>query len=217
MNHRRPPPPTPAAVAAATRFQIASSMHRSTEELKAGLPHILQSPRDGGRVDAIVVRPETDSRQDVPSCRFDIGSGALGDRWVQRFASPPLPGMPDQDSQITLMNSRAAQLLAGSRERWALAGDQLYVDLDLGVENLRPGDRLRAGSVLLEVSPMAHDGCAKFAKRYGVSALALVNSPEGKRMHLRGIYARVVQPGVIQVGDAIRKEAPASANHPSGS
>jgi hypothetical protein len=186
-------------------------MHRSPEALQAGLPHILQSPRDGGRVDAIVVRPSTDGRQNLASCHFDVGSGAVGDRWVKRFPSPPLPGMSEQESQVTIMNSRAVQLLAGDRDRWALAGDQLYVDLHLGSDNLKTGDRLRVGSVVLEVTPMAHNGCRKFAARYGEAALAFVNSPEGKRLHLRGIYVRVVQPGVIQVGDLVRKDGPDNA------
>jgi len=116
--------------------------------------------------------------------------------------------MPEQDSQVTLMNSRAVQVIAGHRERWALAGDQLYVDLHLGVDNLRAGDRLRIGPAVLEVTAMAHNGCRKFAARYGNAALAFVNSPEGKQQHLRGIYARVVEPGVIQVGDLIQKEPP---------
>lgn len=186
-------------------------MHRSTEELQAGVPHILQSPRDGGRVEAIVIRTAIDAREDLASCPFDVGSGAVGDRWVRRFPSPPLPGMSEQNSQVTLMNSRAVNLIAGSRDRWGLAGDQLYVDLHLGVENLRTGDRLRLGNVVLEVTPMPHNGCRKFAARFGNAALAFVNSPEGKRLHLRGIYARVVQAGVIQVGDSVWKAPHATA------
>lgn len=181
------------------------AMHRTAAELNAGLDEVRKSPRDEGRVEAIVVRPATDERREMTTCRFAVGAGADGDRWVERFPSPPLPGMKEQDSQITLMNSRAVRLISGARDRWALAGDQLYVDLDLGVENLRPGDRLRAGTVVFEITPMPHNGCRKFASRYGDDALAFVNSPEGKHLHLRGIYARVVEAGEIRVGDAIRK------------
>ncbi len=180
-------------------------MHRTPDELKAGLADILQSPRDTGRVDAIVVRPEPTSRLDLTSCRFDVVGGAVGDRWIGRFPSPPLPGMAEQASQVTLMNSRAVRLLAGDRNRWTLAGDQLYVDLHLGEDNLQSGDQLRIGSVVLEITPEPHNGCRKFAEHYGVAALAWVNSPEGKRLHLRGIHARVVQSGEIRAGDAVTK------------
>lgn len=182
-------------------------MHRTTEELQAGLIEIQNSPSDIGVVKAIVVRPTTDERLDLPACRFEIGSGAAGDRWVERFPSPPLPGTSEQESQITLMNARVAQLLAGSRDRWALAGDQLFVDFDLSEANLRPGNRLRVGGALLEITPMPHNGCRKFSARYGPAALAFVNSPEGKRLHLRGIYARVVEAGEIRVGDRVDKAA----------
>jgi MOSC domain-containing protein YiiM len=106
------------------------------------------------------------------------------------------------------MNSRAAQLVAGSRERWELAGDQLFVDLDLSEANLRAGDRLSVGSAVLEVTRQPHNGCRKFSARFGPAALAFVNSPEGKQLHLRGIYARVIQSGEVRVGDRIDKIAP---------
>jgi MOSC domain-containing protein YiiM len=96
-------------------------------------------------------------------------------------------------------------LLAQHEERWALAGDQLYVDFDLSDENIPPGTRLAIGSAVLEVSAEPHTGCKKFSARFGVEAMKFVNSPEGKRLHLRGINARIVQAGRIQVGDAVNK------------
>lgn len=107
-----------------------------------------------------------------------------------------------------MMNSRAAELVSGSRDRWPRAGDQLRLDLDLPEDNLRAGDRLRIGSVVvLEVAPMPHNGCRKFAARYGPAALAFVNSPIGKRLHLRGLSDRVVTGGLVRVGDPVRKES----------
>jgi MOSC domain-containing protein YiiM len=103
------------------------------------------------------------------------------------------------------MNVRATALLAQSEERWALAGDQLYVDFDLSEDNIPPGARLAIGSAVLEVSAQPHTGCKKFSARFGVEAMKFVNSPEGKRLHLRGINTRVVQAGVIHVGDAVKK------------
>ena len=182
--------------------------HRTLVQLEAGLPHVRSSPAQAGRLDAIVVRPDRDTRRDLASCHLDPVGGAEGDRWIAGHPSPPLPGMPPQDSQLTLMNSRAAELVAGSRDRWPLAGDQLYLDLDLSEDNLRAGDRLRIGSVVvLEVTPMPHNGCRKFAARYGPAALAFVNSPIGRHLHLRGIYARVVTGGLVRVGDPVRKES----------
>ena len=97
------------------------------------------------------------------------------------------------------------ELIAGERARWALAGDQLYVDLDLSAANLPPGTRLAIGSSVLEVTAQPHAGCRKFVDRFGLDALMFVNSPVGKRLHLRGINARVAQPGVVRRGDLIRK------------
>ena len=103
------------------------------------------------------------------------------------------------------MNARAIALLAQSEEHWPLAGDQLYVDMDLSDDNLPPGTQIAIGTAVLEVSPDPHTGCQKFSSRFGVEALKFVNSPEGKRLHLRGINTKVTQAGVIRVGDAIKK------------
>lgn len=183
-------------------------MFRGAEELRAGLEHVKASPRDAGRLEAIVVRPAPNLRRELKVCRLDVAFGAEGDRWSEKVPSTPLPGFEDQSSQLTLMNARAAQLVAGSRERWELAGDQLFVDLDLSEANLRAGDRLSVGSAVLEVTHQPHNGCRKFSARFGPAALAFVNSPEGKQLHLRGIYARVIQAGEVRVGDRIDKIAP---------
>lgn len=180
------------------------------EELRAGLGAVMASPKDGGHLEAIVVRPERDARREVVECQMDVLLGASGDRWGTQFSSPPLPGMPVLDSQLTLMNSRAAALVAVERSRWELAGDQLYVDFDLSEANLRAGDRLKVGDVVLEITAKAHLGCRKFAARFGEEALAFVNSPEGKQLHLRGIYAKVVVPGQVRRGDPIHKLSTAS-------
>ena len=104
-----------------------------------------------------------------------------------------------------IMNARVIELLAGDRERWQLAGDQIYLDLDLSEENLPPGTQLTIGEAIIEVTAVPHTGCKKFAQRFGIEAMKFVNSPEGKQLHLRGINAKVVKPGRIRIGDIARK------------
>jgi len=177
---------------------------RTTSELEAQLGWIGGAPRRVGRLDAIVIRPARDARRVLDSCRVDPVGGLEGDRWVHGFSSPPLPGMPEQSNQVTAMCSRVAETLSGTKDRWALAGDQLYVDLDLSEESLHPGDRVRIGATaLFEVTDEPHLGCRKFARRYGDAALSWVNSPEGRRRRFRGIHFRVVSPGTVQVGDPV--------------
>ena len=95
--------------------------------------------------------------------------------------------------------------VSGSQERWPLAGDQLFVDLNIGLDNLPAGTRLAVGAAVIEVTAEPHTGCKKFVARYGMEAMTFVNSPEGKQMCLRGINTKVVEAGAIRVGDKITK------------
>jgi hypothetical protein len=174
-------------------------------ELEAGLVLIRQSPADAGAVEMIVRRPALGEREVLAQGYLDLDEGLLGDTWRARGSSMTSDGLADPDAQITLMNARAVALIAGDRERWSLAGDQLYVDLDLSGDNLPPGTHLAIGSAVVAVTAVPHTGCAQFRERFGADALKFVNSKSGRSLNLRGINTRVVQSGGIRVGDAVTK------------
>lgn len=171
--------------------------HATIEMLDAGLDEVRRSPKDDGMLQMIVRRPKIDEREIVEEAELNPEVGLVGDSWSSR-ATPRWT--PHPDTQLTIMNSRAAALVAQERDRWPLAGDQLYIDLDLSVENLPPGTRLSLGSAIIEVTKPPHQGCSKFAARFGEVAQEFVNSPVGRELNLRGINARVARAGVIRVG-----------------
>lgn len=174
-----------------------TARHLTQAELEAGLDYIKQSPSDAGVLEAIVIRPATNERQVLDAVDVSPEGGVHGDRWVKTSKS--------FDVSVTLMNSRAAALVAQDKSRWPLAGDQLYVDFDLSEDNLPPGARLSVGEAVFEVSAKDHTGCAKFAARFGADAWQFVNSPEGARLNLRGINVKVVQAGAVRVGDSVKR------------
>jgi len=172
-------------------------------ELEAGLDHLRAAPRGEGVVEMIVRRPVVDERELVDEAELDLVEGLVGDSWRARGRSGGRPA--NEKAQITVMNARSTALVAGDRERWPLAGDQLYVDFDLSGEHIPPGTRLAVGTAVIEVTDDPHTGCKKFSARFGLEALLFVNSPEGKTLNLRGINTRVVEAGTVRVGDAIRR------------
>ena len=180
----------------------------SMSQLESGLDHIRQAPKDQGTLKMIVQRPREDERNVIDEGELSLSEGLVGDSWRARASRHAPDGSAHLYAQITVMNARCIAVLAQTEERWALAGDQLYVDFDLSDENIPPGTRLAVGSAILEVSAEPHSGCKKFSSRFGVEAMKFVNSPEGKQLHLRGINAKVIQPGTIRVGDAVSKLAP---------
>ena len=107
--------------------------------------------------------------------------------------------------QLNLMNARVAMLVAQKADRRALAGDQLYIDLDLSDANLPAGTELEIGSAVIKVTDQPHTGCRKFVEHFGIDAMKWVNSPIGRELNLRGINARVVRPGKISVGEIVVK------------
>ena len=180
--------------------------HLTMDELNAGLEHISQSPADSGVLKLIACRPAIGERELLEEGQLDLATGLVGDNWVSRgeLATPKRTANPD--AQLTIMNARVADLVSGSQARWPLAGDQLYVDLDLSLTNLPAGTRLAIGSAVVEVTAEPHTGCKKFVERFGMDAMTFVNTGEGKEMCLRGINTRVAQAGTIRVGDAVTKQ-----------
>ena len=141
----------------------------SVAELEAGLDHVRAAPPEAGTLELIVRRPAPGEREVLATGILDPRLGLVGDGWSSRPASSRRPGGPSLDSQLTIMSARAAALVSGGAdpERWALAGDQLYVDLNIGLRNLPVGSRLAIGHAVLEVTPAAHTGCGKFVRRFG--------------------------------------------------
>jgi MOSC domain-containing protein YiiM len=168
--------------------------HLTREELEAALDHLREAPRNEGVVQLIVRRPRVDEREVLEEAELDPVKG-----------SKTADGGPHPEMQINIMNSRVTALVAQEKSRWSLAGDQLYIDMDLSKENLPAGTRLEIGSAVLEVSPLPHTGCHKFVARFGVEAMKFVNSPVGKELCLRGINAKVVQAGVVRLGSTAKK------------
>ena len=179
--------------------------HLTMEELEAGLEAIRQAPKDEGRLALIVRRPEIDAREALEDGELDRTQGLVGDNWKTRGSSRTVDGSAHPEMQLNVMNARVIALLAQEKERWQLAGDQLFIDLDISMENLPPGRRLAIGTAVIEVTEQPHTGCAKFMARFGKEALKFVNSAEGKALRLRGMNARVVEAGVIRVGDVVKK------------
>lgn len=179
--------------------------HLTFDELTSGLSEIRQSPADKGILKAIVVRPASNERISLSQCEISPELGVHGDNWAKGCWMSLPDGTPHPDVQVAIMNARTIALIAQDEDRWPIAGDNLYVDLNLSDDNLQAGQQLSLGSAVLEITEVAHNGCKKFVQRFGADAVKFVNSDLGKKLRLRGIYARVVQAGDIGVGDEIEK------------
>jgi hypothetical protein len=181
--------------------------HLTMAELEAALDAIRAAPKDEGVLQLIVRRPQIEERQVLEAGELHLLEGLIGDCWKTRGSSRTADGSADPDMQLNIMNSRVTALVAQDKDRWQIAGDQLYIDMDLSAENLPAGTQLLIGSAVIEVTPPLHTGCKKFVSRFGLDAMKFVNSSVGRELHLRGINARVVQPGVIRVGQVVKKLA----------
>ena len=188
-----------------TKSSLTSVKHLTMEELHAGLDEIRDAPAEEGKLLLIVRRPRIEERECVDEAELDVNDGLIGDSWKSRGSLRTADGSPHPDMQINVMNARVTALVAQDKDRWQLAGDQLYLDMDLSEQNVPAGTRLAIGSAVIEVTPPPHMGCKKFVARFGLEAMKFVNSPVGVELHLRGINAKVVQSGTVRVGDIARK------------
>jgi MOSC domain-containing protein YiiM len=176
-----------------------------TRDFEPHLDHVRAAPRDEGRLELIVRRPAVDEREAVPEARLDPELGLAGDGWLARGSRSTPDGTADPACQVTLISTRVLAAIEPDATRWPLAGDQLYVDFDLSEDALPPGSRVAIGSAVVEVSEKPHTGCAKFSARFGSDALRWINSPVGRAHRMRGLNARVVEPGTVREGDAVRR------------
>ncbi len=128
--------------------------HSTSAALAAGMPEIQRSPREQGTLAMIVRRPRRGEREVLEVATLDVEHGLVGDRWAL--------GKRRRVNQLTLINTRLMALIADTRERWPLAGDQLYVDFDLRLAHLPAGSRVAVGAAEIEVSPEPHTGCKLF-------------------------------------------------------
>jgi MOSC domain-containing protein YiiM len=178
----------------------------TADRLAAQLDHLRDAPTEVGTLALVVVRPAHGEREVLGEGVLDEADGLVGDNWLSRATSRALAEGRHLQAQVTVMSARMVALLATDPGQQALAGDQLYIDLDLSHESLPTGSRLAIGdTAVIEVTAKPHNGCKKFLRWFGEEATAFVNSEVGKAMRLRGLNARVVTGGVVRPGDAVRR------------
>ncbi|MEA1903752.1 MAG: MOSC domain-containing protein [Actinomycetota bacterium] len=180
-------------------------MQRSIAELEPLLDHILSAPKDSGTIELLVRRPAESVREKIESAELDTEVGVVGDNWLDRAREAAGDGVVSKHAQLTLMNSRSADAVAVDRGRWPLCGDQIYVDMDLSMENLPAGSRIKVGTATVEISEVPHTGCPKFSSRFGAEALRFVNVGDGRANRLRGVNAFIVESGTVSLGDVVKK------------
>ena len=182
---------------------MTTDVHMDAQQIDAGVARAGSSPTGVGVVEMIVCRPGVDERKILDRAELVVGIGVVGDNYIERGSPRTDDGQADPEAQLNIMNSRNIDAIAGGdRERWSLAGDQFFVDLDLSVDHLPVGTRLQIGTAVIEVAAKPHNGCAKFSARFGVHAARWVNQAREQRR--RGLCAIVIAPGIVSTGDEIR-------------
>ncbi|MEM9757568.1 MAG: MOSC domain-containing protein, partial [Pseudomonadota bacterium] len=168
----------------------ATDRARSRAELNRALPHILDAPKNDGRLDLIISRPGHGAREMPARVAVSAAAGIAGDHWAQGCWLTDDSGAPHPDVQICMMMSRVIGAIAGDISNWPPAGDNLFLDMDLTPANMPPGTVFTLGTAEFVVTAEPHNGCQSFIDRYGRDACLFVNTGRGKDLRLRGIYAR---------------------------
>ncbi|GJM29802.1 MAG: MOSC domain-containing protein [Cyclobacteriaceae bacterium] len=179
--------------------------HKDYSTIERGFEVVKASPSFEGTVQMVVIRPEVNQRKELDEGQLDVEKGLVGDNWATRGSSQTEDGNAHPGMQINIMNSRVIRLVTHDRSEWKMAGDQLFVDLNLSKSNMPPGTRFTVGDATLEVTDIPHTGCKKFAQRFGTDALKFISTKEGKEWQLRGINAKVIKSGAVKLGDTISK------------
>lgn len=184
---------------------IDPAAFKDRKQLSSMLDQVLSGPKDNGTLDLIVMRPETERRVVPASITVRKAEGVPGDHWITGSGYALDDGTGDPDAQICIMMSRCIRAIAGDKEFWPPAGDNFFIDMDLTPENMPPGTRFAIGSAEFVVTKLKHNGCQSFIDRYGRDACLFVNTGVGKKLRLRGIYARVTKEGTVSTGDRVWK------------
>ncbi len=181
------------------------STHLSYEQLEQGLPDILDAPKDHGELKLISTRPVSGQRELHDTIQLSVEKGVTGDKWDHDCWMTLEDGSSDPEVQVTIINTRSINTIAQHKDRWSLSGDNLFVDMHLGKDNLKTGDQLSLGTSILEITGEPHTACLKFANRYGRDACRFVNEKRGRELRLRGTHAKIVKDGIATLGDKLTK------------
>ena len=173
-----------------------AALHRSLAELEAGLRALPEAAKNSGRLRLIVCRHAPGVHEALQRVRLSVEEGVPGDEWNRRLPRHP-------DAQLTVISHAVAELITNG-QLLTVSGDNLVVELDISAANLPVGTRLRVGEAIVEMTPKPHNGCAKFQARFGADALRFVQAPATRHQNLRGVYWKVVEPGMAEADAPIQ-------------
>ena len=179
--------------------------HVTLAECQAALDHINAAPRDGAVIEQLVARPDFAERAFPDALELTVAGGIKGERWSHSPWLKLPDGSPDPRIQVSIFSKRVMDLCWRDREGQVHPGDPFVVDMNLSFENLPVGTQLQVGEAVVEVSDKFNTACVKWQKRYGDESLRWINMAENRPHRLRGVLCKIVQDGVVRVGDRLAK------------
>ncbi|MFT5632095.1 MAG: hypothetical protein ACI9HB_003282 [Gammaproteobacteria bacterium] len=182
-----------------------ASGHVRLAECEDALSTILAAPKSGAIVEQLCLRPGFSERSFPELLELTVAGGIIGERWTKAPWLTLSDGTPDPRIQVSILSKRVMDLCWRDRENTHHPGDTMIVDMDLGVENLPNGTRLGIGSAVVEVSDKFNTACIKWQGRYGAESLRWLNLRKNRDYRLRGILCRIVQDGVVRLGDELAR------------